>query len=173
MKNFLILLGIGLISLLVGCSTTAVVLAPVGPDPVGTESMASTGSLEVFSRFAKQRDDQSQGGDGMPGWYQHTDYSIYDLQGKPVKHVDNSTGHYAEVPERVALPAGRYFVKAQAKDYFWVKVPVTIERGRTTGVHLDDKWKPPTDAPKTELVTTPKGNPVGWRSGFTHAVGIN
>jgi hypothetical protein len=173
MKNLLFPSGIGLVSLLVGCSTTSIVLAPVGPNPVGTENMASTGWLVVFSRVAKQKDDQSQGGDGMPRWNQHTDYSIYDLQGKPVKHVENSTGHYAEAPERVTLLAGRYLVKAQAKDYFWIEVPVTIERGRTTGVHLDNKWKPPTDVPKAELVTTPKGNPVGWRAESTHTVGIN
>jgi hypothetical protein len=173
MKYLLFPLGMGLISLLAGCSTPSVVLAPVGPNPVGAASTASTGSLEVFSRVAKQRDDQSQGGDGIPRWNQHTDYSVYDLQGKLVKHVENSSGHYAEAPERVALPTGRYLVKAQAKDYLWVEVPVTIERGRTTGVHLDDKWQPSADIPKAELVVTPKGNPVGWRAEPNHAVGIN
>lgn len=173
MKNHRFLLGTGLVLLLVGCSTTSVVLAPVGPDPVGIESVASTGGLQVFSRVTKKYDDKEQGGDGIPGWYQHTDYSIYNLQGKLVKHVGNAPGHYAEAPERVALPAGSYLVKAQAKDYFWVKVPVTIERGRMTEVHLDDKWKPPVDAPKAGLVTIPNGNAVGWRAEPTHAFGTN
>jgi hypothetical protein len=62
----------------------------------------------------------------------------------------------------VALPAGRYFVKAQGKDYLQVEVPITIERGRTTRVHLDDKWNLPADTPKRELVSLPNGNPVGW-----------
>jgi hypothetical protein len=150
MKNPLFSLGIGLISLLVGCSTTSVVLGPVGPDPVGAESMASTGSLEVFSRVAKQRDDQSQGGDGMPRWNQHTDYSIYNLQGKPVKHVENSTGHYAEAPKRV-----------------------TLEHGLTTEIHLDGHWNPSTEVPKAKLLTTPNGSPGGWRAESTHALGIN
>jgi hypothetical protein len=173
MKNLRFPLCLGLISLLAGCSTPSVVLAPVGPNPIGTGSMASTGSLEVFSRLAKQRDDQSQGGDGMPRWYQHTDYSIYDSQGNPVKRVGNSTGHYAEAPDQVTLPAGRYLVKAQAEDYSWIKVPVTIERGRTTGVHLDGKWKPPADAPKTAVVSMPNGYPVGWRADSSKALGIN
>jgi hypothetical protein len=173
MKNHRFLLGLGLVLLLVGCSTTSVVLAPVGPDPVGIEGVASTGGLQVFSRVTRKYDDKEQGGDGTPGWNQHTDYSIYDLQGKLVKHVGNAPEHYGEAPERVALPAGSYLVKAQAKDYFWVNVPVSIERGRTTEVHLDDNWNPSGDVQKAKLVTVPNGNPVGWRTESTHAVGAN
>jgi hypothetical protein len=39
---------------------------------------------------------------------------------------------------------------------------VVIKAGRTTRVHLDDKWQPPADTPKDELVTMPDGKPVGW-----------
>jgi hypothetical protein len=55
-------------------------------------------------------------------------------------------------------------VKAQAKDYFRVNVPVTIKSGQTTRVHLDDNWTAPPEAKKSELVVLPDGNPVGWRS---------
>jgi hypothetical protein len=48
-----------------------------------------------------------------------------------------------------------------------------IERGRTTRIHLDNDWKIPSDAPKSELVTMPDGNPVGWRAKATEAVGMN
>ena len=164
MKNLPLLLGLGVFSLLIGCSTTSVVLAPVGPNPFDSESVASASSLQVFSKVTRKREDREEGGDGTSSAHQHTDYSIYDLQGKLVMHVGNATGEYAETPKQVALPAGRYLVKAQAKDYFWVKVPVTIERGRTTRVHLDDNWNPPADAPRTKLVTAPNGNPVGWRT---------
>ena len=146
-----------------GCATPPVVVAPVGPNPVKVKTAGSMGSLQVFSREVARDDDQNQGGDGDSAWRQHTDYNIYDLHGKLVKHVYNATGHYAEAPERVVLPVGRYLVKAQAKDYFWIKAPVTIERGRTTRVHLDDNWKPAVHAPKHELVTMPNGHPVGWR----------
>jgi hypothetical protein len=155
-----------------GCTTPPVFVAPVGPNPINVESSASMGSLQVFSRVVKQYDDQNQGGDGISGWPQHADYNIYDLHGKPVLHVFNETGHYAETPKRIALPVGKYFVKAQAKDYLWVKVPVTIERGRTTRVHLDDNWKPTADAPRQELVTMPNGNPVGWRAESPKEFGI-
>ncbi len=147
-----------------GCATPSVVVAPVGPNPVKFEGAASTGSLEVFSRVAEQSDDQNQGGNGDSDWPQHTDYTVYDLRGKPVAHVSNETGHYSESPRRIALPAGKYLVKAQAKDYSWVQVPVMIEHGRTTSVHLDDNWKLPANTPKRELVSLPSGNPVGWRA---------
>jgi len=164
MKRFFFLLSTGLVSMLVGCSTTPVALAPVGPDPVGFETTASTGALQVFSRVVERSDDQNQGGDGTSGWRRHTGYDIYDLQGKRMRHVRNAIGYYAESPKRIALPAGRYLVKAQAKGSFWVNVPVTIERGRTTRVHLDNNWNPMADAPKGEIVTMPNGQPVGWRA---------
>jgi hypothetical protein len=100
-------------------------------------------------------------------WFQHTDYSIYNLHGKLVKRVDNSTGHYEQAPQRVALPAGHYLVKARAKDYLQIEVPVTIEPGRMTRVHLDDNWKLPANAPRNQLVRMPNGNPVGWRTATT------
>jgi hypothetical protein len=156
-----------------GCATPPVVVAPVGPNPVKVESVASMGSLQVFSRMVEESDDLNQGSDGLSDWWRHSEYVVYNLQGKPVKHVENANGHYADAPERVVLPVGKYFVKAQAKDYFWVKVPVTIERGRTTRVHLDDNWKPAPAAPKQDLVTMPNGKPVGWRAGTAKEFGIN
>jgi hypothetical protein len=147
-----------------GCATPPVVVAPVGPNPLNAESVASIGSLQVFSKVVHQYDDQNQGGDGISGWQQHTDYSIYDLHGKPVLHVFNETGHYAETPKQIALPVGKYLVKAQAKDYFWVPVPVEIEAGRTTKVHLDDNWEIPANTSKDVLVRLLSGTPVGWRA---------
>jgi hypothetical protein len=167
MKRVYIFLGAGVVSLLIGCASTPVALAPVGPNPVGSESMAPEGGLQVFSSLVGRSE-----GDN-PTWYQHTDYYVYDLHGKLVKHVDNATGYYAEAPRRVTLPAGRYLVKAQANDYFWVEVPVTIERGQTTRVHLDDNWKLPAQTPKTELVSLPNGNPVGWHAEPTKGDGTH
>ena len=163
MKSVCIFLGPGLVALLAGCSSTPVALAPIGPNPVGSESAATKGELQVFSNLTEQSDDQNQSSTD-PVWYQHRDYNIYDLHGRLVKHVNNTVGHYEQVPRRVALPAGRYLVRAQAADYLRVEVPVTIERGRTTRVHLDDKWKLPPDTPNRELVSLPNGNPVGWRA---------
>jgi hypothetical protein len=160
MKNVSVLLAAGLIAVLTGCSTVSV--QPVGPNPTGAKSALSTGQLEVFSRPASRDDDQNMAGDGIPPWHQYTAYDIYDLSGNMIKRVINSRGHYGERPDVVALPAGRYMVKAQAKDYVWVNVPVEIEPGRTTRVHLDEKWVP-ANAGKGEVVRGPDGTPVGWQ----------
>jgi hypothetical protein len=172
MKSINCLLGTLVISMFAGCASTPVTLAPVGPNPLG-QSTPSRGALQVFSSLAEQNDDQSQGGDGSPVWYQHTPYKIYNLEGKLVKRVGNTIGHYEEAPERVALPAGRYLVVAQATDYFWVSVPVVIDRGRTTRVHLDDSWKLPSETPQTSVVSLPDGIPVGWRAGSASQFGMN
>jgi len=167
MKKTRLSSGAALVLLLVGCASTPVALAPVGPNPVGSESTSAEGGLQVFSGLVGR----SEGNN--PTWYQHTDYYVYDLHGKPVKHVNNTIGYYAKAPRRVALPAGRYLLKAQANDYLRVSVPVTIKRGQTTTLHLDDNWKLPPDTPKTELVCLPNGNPVGWQAGSTKETGVD
>ena len=83
-------------------------------------------------------------------------------RGKLVKDVGNTNGHYDTAPETVPLPPGNYTVKARAKDYLSVLVPVVIEAGRITSVHLDDRWHPPKSTPTTEFVFEPGGQPVGW-----------
>ena len=171
MKKLCLFLGTGLISVLAGCiSTPPVAVAPVGPNPFGSRSLSSKGALQVFSCLTAQSDDQNQGSKD-PIWYQHTDYCVYDLRHKLLKHVFNTVGHYEEAPRVLPLPAGTYFVKAQASDYFWVDVPVTIEPGRTTRVHLDDHWGITGEAAK--LVSLPNGKPVGWRSEVSKPSGMN
>ena len=160
MKNVLSLLGCGLVSLLAGCSTVNV--APVGPNPNSAKTDASTGYLMVYSRMMTQDDDQNLAGDGIPPWHQYSAYNIYDLNGNLAQRVANSSGHYGRRADRVALPPGKYIVRAQAKDYFWLNIPVTVESGRTTRVHLDDNWRPPGD--KGSVVNGPDGNPIGWRA---------
>jgi hypothetical protein len=167
MKNILFLLGTGVVTLMTGCASTRVALAPVGPDPVGANSLGVQGGLQVFSGLVGR----SEGNN--PNWYQHTDYYVYDLHGKLVKHVNNTIGYYASAPRQVTLPVGRYLVKARANDYFWVSVPVIIESGQTTRVHLDDNWKLPANARRTELVSLPNGNPVGWQAEPTKETRFN
>jgi len=122
-----------------------------------------TGYLQVFSSLAVQSDDQNQASNGgNPIWYQHTDYSVYDAEGKRVEHVDNSMGHYSTSPRLVSLPPGNYTVRARGKQWLSINVPVVIKAHRTTKVHLDDNWEPPAGTPKTEVVTGPGGYPAGW-----------
>jgi hypothetical protein len=172
MKSMCILLDTAGVLLMVGCCTAPVCCARVGPNPADSRTLASQGQLEVFTSLVEQSDDQNAGSED-PVWYQHADYDIYNLHGQRVKHVDNIIGHYEDAPRKVTLPAGHYVVRAQAKDYHQVKVPVTIEPGRTTRVHLDDTWRPPARTLSRELASLPNGNPVGWRDGFTWEIGLN
>jgi hypothetical protein len=162
MKKNSIILGSMLAALLAGCATSPVVIAPVGPDPARQMTMNRDGQLKVDSSLTWRSE-----GDNPP-WRQHTGYVIYNEQGKVVKHVGNTVGYYAESARLVNLPPGKYVVKARAKDYMWVEVPVVIEPGRITKVHLNDTWHPATAARKTELVSLPSGNLVGWGAGLAN-----
>ena len=162
MKGKLISLVLPLSVFLVSCASSPVTLAPVGPNPSwGAASLADTGYLRVFS----ERELITEGYDGgNPNYYQHSPYRIYDSRGKLVKYVGNIAGKYATAPAVVSLRPGSYVVKARAKDYLTVEVPVQVAPGRTTSVHLDDRWSPPAGTPNTALVLEPGGSPVGWRS---------
>lgn len=157
MKRIFVVAGAALAWLAAGCSSTPLAVSPVGPNPAGVNHNTKFGQLQVFSALIGRTE-----GDN-PTWFQHTDYTVYNQNGKAVKHVANEAGHYAETPRLIRLPPGRYVVKAQAKDYLSVEVPVVIVAGRVTRVHLDNAWQP-TAARKTGLVSLPAGNPVGWNA---------
>ena len=160
MKNTNLILGAAVLTLMMGCASTPVALAPVGPNPSGYSGMGSKGQLLVYSAW------QGHGEGNNPCYYQHSDYYIYEPSGKPIRHVKNIVGHYAQSPRTVLLPAGKYVVQARAKGYgnVWIKVPVVIQGGQTTRVHLDNGWMVPAGAAKMELVSVPIGYPVGWRA---------
>jgi hypothetical protein len=172
MKKLFVLLGAGMVSLLMGCSSAPVALAPVGPNPHGIESTADEGQLQVFSGLSERSDNGNQASED-PVWYQHTDYRIYDLHGKLVQRVNNTIGHYEQTPRPVALPPGRYVVKAETSDYSVAQVPVTIQRGRITRIHLDGNRKLSAETPQNELVNLPNGKPAGWRADSTNQSAMN
>ena len=149
---------IGLASIVIGCASTPVVLAPVGPCSTRQEASHPNGYLQVFSVM----EPQSEGDD--PVWYQHSGYIIYNQQRKRIKYVGNTIGKWDEAPQTVTLPSGRYTVKARAEGfrYVFVNVPVVIEQGKTTAVHLEEGWNPPPGPPGTEIVRASSGYAVGW-----------
>ena len=157
MKQIPVIIGIALTSLWAGCSSTPLAVAPVGPNPFGVNNHAQDGQLEVFSAITGR----SEGDD--PAWFQHTGYSLYDAQGRKVKRVDNTVGYYASRPRVISLPPGKYIVKAEAKDFRAVEVPVTVKAGKTTRVHLDGNWHP-ANASSASVVDLPSGAPVGWKT---------
>jgi len=159
MKRIGKVLSVGLASAVCfGCASNPVVVSPVGPNPAGVADQSPAGRLQVFSAV----NGHSEGTN--PTWYQHTDYDIYDGHGDLVKSVYNKVGYYEMDPRiiNLNLPPGKYMVKARAEDYPIVKVPVVIESGHVTRVHLDDKWQPGNASATVATVDLPTGTPVGW-----------
>jgi len=158
--NYFILAG--LIGLASGCAfkRQSVVLAPVGPPPLVEASRAAEGGLAVYSAL----------GIGTPGEpenvYYHSGYKIYSLDGKMLKYVNNRVGPtYVEDPATVSLSPGRYNVVARAAAFGIVTVPVVIEAGKTTFVHLNGSELTVGRQTSTSgFVRLPDGLIVGWRA---------
>ena len=75
--------------------------------------------------------------DGTSYHLYYSDYEIRSEDGGLVRKVHNDSGTAIEGPVEVNLPAGKYRVHAKANGYGWVAVPVIIEPGKVTTVHLD------------------------------------
>jgi hypothetical protein len=161
MKHATLLAGTALASLLMGCASQHVVLAPVGPNPTAGINSTALGQLIVYSPEAPNDDGNAFA--FAPEWYQRMDYNIYYPDGKLAEHVINSPAPYDANPATITLAPGDYVVKSPSREYMELKVPITVEAGKTTRVHLDARWKA-SEAPPTEVVSTPGGYPVGWRS---------
>jgi hypothetical protein len=150
-----------MVAVLTGCISKPVALAPVGPGGGAPMSSAGVGSLEVFSVTEK-----SISTDSEDHWFCDlpTGYEIYDSSGKDYRFVANHLGNMDEWPDTVELPAGHYTVEARSKYCGVVTVPVIIEKGKTTVIHLDDDWNPPPGTPQAKIVFLPDGSAVGWHS---------
>lgn len=147
-----------LIVLASGCALNRnyVVLTPVGPPPRIAANNAPEGGLAIHSAF-------DVGGGGIDSEQQyHSGYKIYSLDGKSLRYVNNKVG-IIEDPQVVSLPPGRYNVVARAAAFGSVTVPVVIEAGKTTSVHLDGSEL--TSGIQTSaqgLVSLPDGLIIGW-----------
>ncbi len=113
-----------------GAFAQPTLLNAVGPDTQTLQARDFVGTLEVFSATEARAD----GKDAY--YYPHTSYEVY-RNGQPFQHVDNGRTLEMETPTRVTLPKGNYTVVAQSEAAGTVTVPVRIETGRTTVVHLD------------------------------------
>jgi hypothetical protein len=150
-----------MVAALTGCVSKPIALAPVGPAAGAATSSSNKGSLEVFSATEKSlpTDSEDHWVCDLP-----TGYEIYDASGKDYKFVANHLDNMDEWPDTVQLPAGHYTVEARSRYCGVVTVPVTIEKGKTTVVHLDDNWSPPKGTPQANIVFLPDGSAVGWHS---------
>ena len=145
------LLGAGLLAVLMGgCASPAKFspLQPVGPAPArGPETV---GSLQVFSAREKALAflASSDLWETEETRYElaHTDYAIHACNGALIREVCNARHRNDETPAEVALAGGRYRVVAEAQTHDdWTllyDIPVVIEPGRKTVIHLEPGWRP-------------------------------
>lgn len=143
------------LALVAGCAPAPRWIAPaaVGPAPaVGS----SDGELVVYSA-----DDAIDTGDADHP--HHRRYVILAEDGSMLRTVWNQSGPFGQDPEDVTLPPGRYAIDTSATNFGPVRVPVVIEAGRTTFVHLDgnDEADP---VPAEAAVRLPNGSPIGARA---------
>lgn len=151
------LIGPATVLMLAGCSSTPVVLEPVGPAPAKHAVYVPTGRLRVLTAT-----ETHEIGDNTY-YYPHSGYRIYDPNGKLWKFIPNHIGLMDQSAALVKIPAGRYRIGAESESYGVVTVPVLIEAGKTTVVHLESRWPIPSSASSNQLVFLPNGDPVGWR----------
>ena len=161
-----------------GCATNTRVtsLEQVGPNPTLTSQNAGTGSLQVFSARERVPIDvngeeffwnNAYGRNEFLHYPAHTSYDLYGPDGRLLQQVRNARGMNDADPAVVKLSPGVYRIEAAAEDYddatLKVTVPVLIEPGLTTKVHLDGNWNPAVPPKKSsELCPVPNGHFVGW-----------
>lgn len=122
----------------------------VGPEPVESKAQTGDGILQVFSanEMALPRATASDVFEKNEVKFDaaHTDYAIYDNNGKLVRKVINSKHRNDSSPALVKLGSGQYKVVAKAQtDNGWTitcTIPVVIEAGGKTVVHLEPDWRP-------------------------------
>ena len=115
------------------------------------------GFLKVYSATESMADD-----DGF-SLLKYTNYQIDAADGTLLKEVPNAD----QEPTRVILPKGTYTVVAQSDTSGAVSVPVAIETGKTTVVHLEREkdWKDVAGGIRSaDLVRLPNGQPIGFRA---------
>jgi len=146
-----------------GCATPhrMLVLDPVGPPPAAAISEQATGSLRVFSALARNADFN-----GLPYHKRYSDYTLLTETGETLRRIHNESGKLLGDPPTIDLAPGRYQVQARANGFGLVNVPVVVQPGRTTIVHLEGSvwWPETSDIFKANPVRLPNQEIVGWRA---------
>jgi hypothetical protein len=95
----------------------------------------------------------------------HSGYTLLSAEGVRLKHIVNWSASLPREPETIALSPGTYKINASAYGLGNVTVPITIEAGKTTSVHLDGS-EPPGKArgSESEFVLLPNHSVIGWRA---------
>ena len=159
-----------------GCAspTQFAVSEPVGPAPTGQAHTLSGSSLEVYSARVRAPVDVYKeeflwnndfGRNDFLYEPAHSDYSIYTRDGKVLEHVRNARNPEDPKPAVVPLAPGTYEIKAKARDFGLVTVPVVIEPGKLTVVNLQREKNPVVEpVARTNAVVLGGYEVVGWRA---------
>ncbi len=162
---------------LTGCASSEVrVAAPLGPRPNVPPATDTLGALQVFTaaQLVAENVNFQEFFAGEPGLKEcedlaHSDYTLYSGDGRVLRRVKNASNSQDAEPTLLRLPPGQYQVEAQCEDpdgmRAMVMVPVIIQAGRTTRVHLQAPWSPQASFAQGDLVRMPNGQPVGWNAG--------
>lgn len=162
MKRIAFYLCIVVAPALVSCASTRPVatLEPVGPAPAGVRGTepAEKGILKVYSLKGVYNDEGVH-------YHPHTAYTVYSSDQPRPKQVQNARAPYDEEPVSLKLPPGRYEIEALAEGYVRVRVPVIIEAGRLTTLHLEASQRPAlAQREAADWVRLPSGGVVGHRA---------
>jgi hypothetical protein len=154
--KYIALIAVCIVPCIAGCVSNPTALSTVGPDTTVRARSEQTGYLEVFTAT------RTVDVDFEAYFNPHMGYNIEDASGQRIKFVANHTSDMDECPDFVALPPGSYRIVAESAWCGLVTVPVAIQSGKTTAVHLDGTWWRPSHASTNQLVYLPDGEAVGW-----------
>jgi hypothetical protein len=161
---------------LAGCASSAplTVSGPIGPAPTERAKAASGSSLQVYSARVRATVDANMeeffydddfGKNDFLYERAHSDYTICSRDGKVLQHVRNARDLNDPKPAVVPLPPGPYEVKARARDFGLVTIPVVIEAGKLTMVNLQRGQNPVVESvARTNAVCLGGNLIVGWRA---------
>jgi hypothetical protein len=103
---------------------------PVRPGNFNYQTELPQGYLKVYSAT-------DEFNDGDARYFPHSSYTIYTIDGKLFKNVENHRSAGDEVPEVVALPVGTYAVVARSERGGYAGMLVVIKEGQQAILDLD------------------------------------
>jgi hypothetical protein len=102
----------------------------VRPGNLDCRTELPQGYLRVYSATDEFKD-------GDAGYFPHSSYAIYRIDGRLFKNVKNKRSAADEVPEVVALPVGTYTVVARSERGGYAGMLVVFKEGQQAILDLD------------------------------------
>lgn len=100
---------------------------------------------------------------GQVDYYPHTGYRIFHANGSFYRYVKNHTSQTDEMPYRIILPVGKYYVLAESENHGRVKTLISIDPGQWTIVRLDSPTRKGKIPPDVDVIRLADGTVAGWQ----------